>query len=135
MIPENGALISVFARRAWTSASDASATLKLFSASSRAWPEMKLLFARSTARSNFDFAREWLARACCSSAWLIAASSRTSVWPRLTRWPSLNSIAAMRPATSGRSVTDSSERKLPTAVIVCGSRTVSTRATSTGVAA
>ena len=27
----------------------------------------------------------------------------------------------MRPATSGRSVTDSSERRLPTAVIVCGS--------------
>src|SRR5437870_3929312 len=37
----------------------------------------------------------------------------------------------MRPATSGRSVTDSSERRLPTAVIVCRSATVVTFAAST----
>jgi hypothetical protein len=38
---------------------------------------------------------------------------------------------AMRPATSGRSVTDSSERRLPTAVIVCGSAMNPTFSTST----
>ena len=32
----------------------------------------------------------------------------------------------MRPATSGRSVTDSSERRLPTVVIDCGRRIAST---------
>ena len=48
-----------------------------------------------------------------------------------TRWPSWNAIALMRPATSGRSVTDSSERRLPTAVIVCGSGAVATLTAST----
>ena len=43
MTPENGALISVLARRAAASATAASATRRLFSASSFAWPEMKLL--------------------------------------------------------------------------------------------
>ncbi len=37
----------------------------------------------------------------------------------------------MRPATSGRSVTDSSERRLPTVVIVCGSEVVATLTAST----
>ena len=37
----------------------------------------------------------------------------------------------MRPATSGRSVTDSSERRLPTAVIVCGIGAVTTLTAST----
>ena len=55
---------------------------------------------------------------------LIAGSSRTSIAPLATGWPSWNRIALMRPATSGRSVTDSSERRLPTAVIVCGSDAV-----------
>ena len=56
MIPENGARRSIFASLASASCSDASATLRLFSASSFAWPEMKLLLARSTARSNLVLA-------------------------------------------------------------------------------
>src|SRR4029453_4154630 len=81
---------------------------------------MKLLLARSVARSNFDFASFKFARACCVSASLIDGSSRTSVAPLATRCPSLKRIALMRPATSGRRGMDSSERRLPTAVIVCG---------------
>ena len=41
----------------------------------------------------------------------------------------------MRPATSGRTVTDSSERRLPTAVIVCGSAWRITFVASTTVGA
>ena len=65
-------------------------------------PEMKLLFARSTARSYFGRASVRFARACCTSASGIAGSSRTSVAPLATRWPSWKPIALMRPATSGR---------------------------------
>ena len=130
-MPANGALISVLASFASASCSDASATRRLFSASSLAWPEMKLLFARSVARSNFDFASFRFARACCVSASLMDGSSLTSVAPRVTRWPSLKRIALMRPATSGRTVIDSSERRLPTAVIVCGSAAVTTLTAST----
>ena len=55
MIPENGARISVFASRASASVQRRPARpCRLFSASSFAWPEMKLLFARSTARSYLD---------------------------------------------------------------------------------
>ncbi len=117
MIPENGALISIFASFASATASAASATFMLLSASSRAWPEMKLLFARSTARSYLDFASVMFARACLTSASLTVGSRRTSRAPFCTRCPSAKPIVAMRPATSGRSVTDSSERRLPTAVI------------------
>ncbi len=49
--PVKGALISVFANLASASATDASATFRLFSASSRAWAEMKFCFCRSMARS------------------------------------------------------------------------------------
>jgi hypothetical protein len=40
-------------------------------------------------------------------------------------------MALMRPATSGRSVTDSSERRLPTVVIVCGIDALATFVAST----
>ena len=40
-------------------------------------------------------------------------------------------MVLIRPATSGRSVTDSSERRLPTAVIVCGNDAVATLTAST----
>src|SRR5215208_5665964 len=51
--------------------------------------------------------------------------------PVVTRCPSWNVIALMRPAVSGRRVTDSSERRLPTAVIVVGMGAVMTLAAST----
>ena len=94
-------------------------------------PEMKLLLRESTARSYFAFASVRLAFACCTSASRIAGSSLTSIAPLATRWPSWNPIALMRPATSGRSVTDSSERRLPTAVIDCGIGAVATVMAST----
>ena len=40
-------------------------------------------------------------------------------------------MVLIRPATSGRNVTDSSERRLPTAVMVCGSDAVATLTAST----
>ncbi len=131
MTPANGALISVLANLASASATAASASRRLFSASSLAWAEMKPCFCRPTARSYLLFARVWLARACFTSASLMAVSRRTSGVPRATRWPSLNRIAAMRPATSGRTMTDSSERRLPTAVIACGRGAVATLVAST----
>src|SRR3990167_11066117 len=48
----------------------------------------------------------------------MAASSWTRTWPRLTFWPSSKLIDFTRLATSGRSTTDSLERKVPTAVTV-----------------
>ncbi len=131
MMPENGARISIFASFASASCSVASAILRLLSASSLACEEMKLLLARSTARSYLVFASVRFARACCVSACGTAGSSCTSSMPLATRWPSWKLMALMRPATSGRSVTDSSERRLPTAVMVCGSETVATFAAST----
>ena len=92
---------------------------------------MKLRLARSTARSNLDLASVRLARACATSASGTAASSRTSSAPFVTRWPSWKAMTPMRPATSGRSVTDSSERRLPTAVIPCGIGANATFAAST----
>ncbi len=131
MIPENGARICIFASFASASCSAASATRRLFSASSFACDEMKLLLARSTARSYLLRASVRFARACCTSASGTAVSSCTSSEPLATRWPSWKPIVLMRPATSGRSVTDSSERRLPTAVIVCGMDTVATLTAST----
>ena len=93
MIPENGARISVFASRAAASASAASATFRLFSASSRAWPEMKPCFCRSIARSYLAFASVMFAFACWTSAALIAGSSLTSIAPFATGWPSWKPIA------------------------------------------
>ncbi len=84
-MPVNGARISIFASLASATCSDASATFRLFSASSLAWPDMKLRWARSTARSNLDLARVRLARACATSASGTAASSRTSSAPFVTR--------------------------------------------------
>jgi hypothetical protein len=52
------------------------------------------------------------ASTAANSAW----SRRTSTAPRSTRWPSLKRISAMRPAISGRSVTASSARSVPTAL-------------------
>ena len=95
---------------------------------------MKLRLARSTARSYFDCASVRFARACWTSAALMDGSSRTSVAPFATRSPSLNMMSVMRPATSGRSVTDSSERRLPTAVMTCGTGAVPTRVDSTATA-
>ena len=43
--------------------------------------------------------------ACCSCACCSVSSSCTSNWPRCTRWPSVKSSCAMRPLTSGRSIT------------------------------
>ena len=48
-----------------------------------------------------------------------------------TGWPSWNAMLLIRPATSGRSVTDSSERRLPTAVMVCGNDAIITGTAST----
>ena len=84
MTPENGARISVFASRAAASATAASATLRLFSASSFACPEMKPCFCRSIARSYLALASVRFAFACCTSASLIAGSSLTSVAPLAT---------------------------------------------------
>ncbi len=61
-------------------------------------------------------------------------SRRTSGEPLLTRWPSLNMMALTRPATSGRITTDSSERRLPTAVIVWGMEASVTLVASTVIA-
>src|SRR4029434_8386857 len=68
----------------------------------------------------FDLASVRLAFACCTSAALTAGSSLTSTAFFATGRPSSKPIVTTRPATSGRSVTDSSERRLPTAVIICG---------------
>ena len=134
MIPENGASIDSLASFAWARASDASATLRLFSASSLAWPEMNPLPCRSMARSYFAFAKVILACACCSSARVTDGSSFTSGAPLATRSPSRNWIALMRPATSGRNVIDSSERRLPTAVMPCGIASLFTWTASTATA-
>jgi hypothetical protein len=47
----------------------------------------------------------------------------------------LEAIDEIRPATSGRSVTDSSDRRLPTAVIVCGHESNATFSASTTIGA
>ena len=65
-MPENGARISIFASlRLGELQRRPPRPCRLFSASSFAWPEMKLLFARSTARSYLVLASVRLARACC----------------------------------------------------------------------
>ena len=90
MIPENGAATVSLASLASESASAASATLRLFSASSLAWLEMNPFVSRSSARVCFCFAQTRLARACRNSASAIDGSSFTSGAPFATRSPSRN---------------------------------------------
>ena len=122
MMPPKGALISVLASRAAASSASACATLKVFSASSLAWLEMKPLARRSSARSYLERDSVRLARARSRSAFWTESSRRMSTSGRAsTRWPSWKAISATRPAISGRTITASSERRLPTVVMELGS--------------
>src|SRR5205823_657689 len=97
-------------------------------------PGMKLALAGSAGRVDLAFGEFRIAGACSTSALLIAGSRRISVAPRETRSPSLKRISLIRPATSGRTVIDSSERRLPTAVIDCGIGCTATLIASTATA-
>ncbi len=133
IVPEKGARIEVLAMRAFMSSASASATLRLFTASSSAWFEMKPLLRKSIERSClvFESVRFALARsrsACCTES---SSLTSTSPWP--TRSPSRKRIRSTRPATSGRSTTVSSERRLPTAVSAWGRLTIATFEASTAI--
>ena len=132
MTPENGALISVLASRALASASAASRHLQVvLGLVLRLARDETLALRVRRARSYLAFAKREVRLRLLHLGLVdrrVEPQQRRALGHPLAL---LEADDATRPATSGRTVIDSSERRLPTAVIVCDIGAVATWTAST----
>src|SRR5574341_1014420 len=96
---------------------------------------MKPFLRMSSPRSRRCLSSVACARDDASSARSSADSSVTRSAPFLTPCPSSKAIFSMRPAISGRMITDSSARRLPTALVSISARASFAGTALTGIAA